>query len=461
MKDMVLGTFDFRKPAGGWRWPLVDAAGIQPTPRGCLATAAPREQVHVSGSGVHTRNGDNIELHFEPLQPSKGRLLLYYSGGFEHIHIALDFARRCVAISTSEWNRRQPIATAPLPRLRRGPHVLRVTKREGTGGLVKMADLDVCLDDRLILQATGLDALPEMGVGVGVEGTSVLLRRFVHRGRPTGIPEYLHIGGWQMLNQPSIDANLQSLERGIRMASDRGVQLLVTPETSLTGLFQSHPVTQKREPIEAAEQKLCRLLRGVRNAPHLVVGLPVWHREGGRDVRYNGLRGRKIHSCEQDFWHGRQLHEFTVCGVPISMHICHDIRYPEVWTLPIMFGARVVIHPSNSGPFSGTVDAFEASNRPITSTMHAFYLRVNGGGGSCLLSPEKGNNILAVSDECRRDPPAFPQVGEPRECLMDARIRVHDAFGYWPMRSFRASEAVAAAYVELYRSLGGGATPVA
>jgi hypothetical protein len=36
-----------------------------------------------------------------------------------------------------------------------------------------------------------------------------------------------------------------------------------------------------------------------------------------------------------------------------------------------------------------------------------------------------------------------------------ARIRVWDAYGYWPVRSFRASEETAAAYTVLYRSLGG------
>jgi hypothetical protein len=46
-------------------------------------------------------------------------------------------------------------------------------------------------------------------------------------------------------------------------------------------------------------------------------------------------------------------------------------------------------------------------------------------------------------------------VGEVQECLVHARIRVWDAYGYWPVRSFRASEETAAAYAALYRSLGG------
>ena len=42
------------------------------------------------------------------------------------------------------------------------------------------------------------------------------------------------------------------------------------------------------------------------------------------------------------------------------MHICHDGRYPEPWTLPVIFGARLILHPSNGGHVSGSIDAFEA-----------------------------------------------------------------------------------------------------
>jgi hypothetical protein len=118
-----------------------------------------------------------------------------------------------------------------------------------------------------------------------------------------------------------------------------------------------------------------------------------------------------------------------------------------------------VSHPCNGGKVSGTVDAFEAAAKRQTVTMHAFYLRVNGGGGSSIVGPRKRHNLLAVSAECRRNNPAFPMVGPPSECLLHAEVRIHDAFGYWPVRSFRASEAAAAAYLQLYRRLGGKNPP--
>jgi len=286
------------------------------------------------------------------------------------------------------------------------------------------------------------------------------------------VPEYLRVGGWQMPNRPDIEANLESICRGLREAAEQGVQLLVTPETSVTGLFPDRPVTRRPGPVGAAERKLRRFIRQLKAAPYLVAGMPVWHPAPGarRRTRYNVSRvydpdghallsAPKIHSCEAGFHHGYRLQEFNVCGVPVCMHICHDGRYPEVWTLPIVFGARLVVHPCNGGKVSGSVDAFEAGARRGVTTMHAFYLRVNGGGGSSLVGPWKYDNLLAVSADCRRDNPSFPMVGRPAECLLHASIRVHEAFGYWPVRSFRASEAAAKAYVQLYRSLGGRNVP--
>ena len=133
------------------------------------------------------------------------------------------------------------------------------------------------------------------------------------------------------------------------------------------------------------------------------------------------------------------------------MHICHDGRYPETWTLPVMFGARLVLHPSNGGTITGSVDAFEKGAGRSTSTSHAFYVN----GGSYIAGPQKYHNVLDVSAECRRENAAFPTIGPPTECLIESRIRIHDAYGYWPVRSFRVSEQVAAAQLALYRASGG------
>ncbi len=481
MRKKILMDVDFRRSLGrdeGWESPTAGAAGwegpageadFQITRAGTLLTPSKGRSVRIEGAGVQTRNGDSIELKFRPLDRTKAFVRLGFTGGMENAGVKLALNSRRVTLSTSEWTRPQPIATARIRIPRRRSHVLRVEKTNCGDGLRTNADIAVYLDGAKVLEARDVDVLPQIGVSVGAGGGRVLLERFVHRGIPSGIPEFLHVGGYQVLNSKSIEKNLASIKRGLVAAAEVGVQLLVTPETSLTGLYPTDPVTKNPGRVAAAERKLQRFIAGLKNAPYVVVGLPIWRSVAGHRLgrtRYNASRVygpdgaivatcEKIHSCETQFWHGYRLHEFDIYGVPCSMHICHDARYPDVWTLPVMFGARVILHPANGGTISGSVDAFEKSGRRYTQTSHAFYVYVNGGGGSHICGPQKHDSLIAVSDEARRDQPAFPTVGKPVPCLIHARIRVPNAFGYWPIRSFRASQETAQAYAALYRSLGG------
>lgn len=474
MPRQILNQTDFRNPAAGWCWPntLSEDNGTGQSKQGGLQLG-PGQRFTFDGYGVHTRNGDSIELHFVPLTPDRGELIFGFSGGFEEGLVKLKLGRGTASLHCSDWTRPQPAAKAPVKLQRGKRHVLRLEKTEGSGQRVKSASLTIQLDGQHLLDARNLNLLPEMGTKIVVSDTKLQLCKFVHRGVGSGIPEFLHVGGWQMPNVDDLQANLDSISRALKEASQAGIRLLVTPETSLTGLFPTHPCTTRRKPVDDAEQKLKRLIRNLPEAPYLVVGLPVWEQQPNhrrRSTRFNACRvydpdgepvftGRKIHSCETNFWHGYQFNEFDIDGAPISMHICHDGRYPEMWTLPVMFGARLIIHPSNGGPPPPTtVDAFEATSAEATTTMHAFYLRVNGLGHSCLVSPRKVPRhikLIAAPAECGRNNSEFPLTGPPLEGLFHAKIRLHDAFGYWPVRSYRASEEAAEAYLNLYRARGG------
>lgn len=461
---MILYQTRFKSPDPGWdpTRAAYDREGLQ---------LAPETASRLSGPGIHTRNGDTIELQFEWTTADRGRITFGFSGGMESATATLDFKSGKAVLNTSDWSTPQPVDRQTFKPPRSRANTIRITKTEGSGDLVKMADLAVELNGKTILNAKDANILPELGVSIGISGPPVLLKHFVHRGKPSAIPEYLHVGGWQVLNVADIDANLESIFRGLEIAADKGIQLLVTPETSLTGLFPRDRITQDPAPVAAAERKLRRFIASLKNAPYSVVGLPTWETVPGhkrRKTRYNVSRVYdpdggivdtypKIHSCETEFWHGFRLQEFEVYGVPTCMHICHDGRYPETWTMPVMFGSRLILHPSNGGVVTGSVDAFEKGAGRSTSTSHAFYVNVNGGGGSYIAGPQKFHNVLDVSGECRRGNAAFPMIGPPVECLIESRIRVADAYGYWPVRSFRASEEVAKAQVTLYEALGGSA----
>ena len=459
----ILYQTRFRTPEPGWDPTRANYSKVG------LALSPADGASRLNGPGIHTRNGDVIELHFEWTSGARGTVQFGFAGGMESAIAAIDFKSGRAVLNTSDWSTPQPVDRQTVPITRGRSHSIRISKSEGSGDLVKKANISVELNGKVVLTATDADVLPELGISISAAGAPLQLKHFLHRGKPSGIPEYLHVGGWQVLNEPDIDANLDSICRGLQEAADKGIQLLVTPETSLTGLFPRDPVTQDPKPIAAAERKLRRFIKSLRNAPYSVIGLPTWESVPGHDrkkTRYNVSRvydpdGHivdtypKIHSCETEFWHGFRLQEFDVYGVPTCMHICHDGRYPETWTMPVMFGSRLVLHPSNGGTVRGSVDAFEKGANRSTTTSHAFYVNVGGGGGSYIAGPQKFDNIFDVSAECRRDNEAFPIVGRPVECLIESRIRVPEAYGYWPVRSYRASEEVAQAQQALYRALGG------
>ena len=457
----------------GWVWPVA-ADGVECVPGGARLCSTSEEAVSVGAEDVHTWNGDAIELTFRPAGDARGELEFGYAGGAERALAVVDFAASTLALWTSDWRLRQPVASVKIDIAPDRDHVLRLRKTDGGGSLIRMSDLELFWDGRRMIREPNQDVLPEMGVRLAVRNQAILARRFVLYGKQPAVPEYLHVGGYQVLNEPSIEQNLEAICRGARRASELGIQLLVTPETSLTGLFAEHEVTQNPDPVREAEDKLRKFLAELPDAPFLVVGLPVWDRDPehpDRVVRYNVSRVYdpdgailtdcpKVHSCEVDFWHGQSLNEFEVHGVPISLNVCHDARYPDTWTLPVMFGARLILHPANGGKPRCSVDGLEQMANAAGLSSHAFYLHVNGTGGSYLVSPHKYDNLLDTSLESRRDNAAFPMIGEPVECLLHANLRIHDAFGYWPARSFRLSEASARAYIDLYRARGGSrATP--
>ena len=454
-----------------WELPAEGSPGFEPSADGARLSAPPGQSFVLSGSGVHTRNGDSIALRFRALKADSGSLQFGFDADtHEHARVECNFERSVISLYTSDWTTPQPVASAPLSLSDGDSHTVVIEKSEAGGNLVKNADIRVHVDGQQVLAATDLDLLPEMAVSISVEGTSCVVEEFTHRGTPSTIPEYLHIGGWQMPNLESIEANLDSLCRGLTRAADEGVELLVSPETSLTGLYPDSHVTSDKAAIDDAEDRLKGFIGGLKNAPYLVAGLPEWKSILGHaraSTRYNVCRvydpdggvlttHAKVHSAEDEFWHGRRLNEFTVYGVPTTLHVCHDRRYPELSTLPVMFGARLVLHPSNAGDVSGSVEAFEARAMADSDTTHAFHVNVDGGGGSYIVGPQREDNLLAVSPECGRYNDAYPVVGPVQESLIHANIRVHDAFAYWPVRSLRASEATAESYRALYEQLGGG-----
>ncbi|HEY7157575.1 MAG TPA: carbon-nitrogen hydrolase family protein, partial [Gemmataceae bacterium] len=129
-------------------------------------------------------------------------------------------------------------------------------------------------------------------------------------------------------------------------------RVAVFPECALTGYYDDLILKISAEQLADAERQLARTCREV--GIYAVVGTP--HRSGGKlfnsaviiDPSGQVLeRYHKVQLAESWPEPGDHLSVFRVDGVPCSIIICHDERYPELVRLPVLAGARVLFYLSH------------------------------------------------------------------------------------------------------------------
>jgi predicted amidohydrolase len=131
------------------------------------------------------------------------------------------------------------------------------------------------------------------------------------------------------------------------------VRAVAYPECALTGYFDDDFMQSiSEEELADAEKQLRRACR--EHDIYAIVGTPHW--EGDR--LYNSAsvisprgeivaRYHKLQLAESWPTAGDELLVFKIDGVPATIIICHDERYPELVRLPVLAGARVVFYVSH------------------------------------------------------------------------------------------------------------------
>jgi predicted amidohydrolase len=172
---------------------------------------------------------------------------------------------------------------------------------------------------------------------------------------PPPLPKSLRVAAVQMRSTRDLDANLKHTRDLLRQCAADGVQVAVFPKCSVTGYFDDLIPKLTVEQLVAAEKKVAEACREFRIAA--VVGMP-WRDgenlfnsavvidETGRIVE----RYHKVQLAEKWPSWGDHLSVFRLRGVPCSVIICHDERYPELVRLPVLAGSRVVFYLSHESP---------------------------------------------------------------------------------------------------------------
>jgi predicted amidohydrolase len=405
--------------------------------------------------------GDVMEFRFVPGAGRAGRFYAGLVSGFELISMELDLATGALAIFTHEYHKPQPrlqtTVTTDFHRLK----LLR--ERDDLPGLpYEGCAVTVLLDDRPAARVGEIDYLPESLAAFGFKGPGeASLASWSISGAPRPRPEYTHVGVWQQSqrNKPTNMDNARGLIEGVRQAAEAGVRILVTPETSLTGLRMGAPDFESPQAVREALEFFQRAVAQVPNAPYTLVGYPEWvpgaqiesatadmvKVNRHRFVRPDGTLGppmAKVHSCEEGLWHGRDYNFQRVDGVEIAMGVCHDGHYRDVWATGVMGGARLCLHPAAGGQASGKIYDLCNSVRHCPATnLDAFWIHVNAGGPSAIIYPTPNakvrETILSVPKDLTTENPTYPDYSYMGDLLAHAVIRLYDATGCYPMRTLR------------------------
>ncbi|MGE3820756.1 MAG: carbon-nitrogen hydrolase family protein [Isosphaeraceae bacterium] len=187
----------------------------------------------------------------------------------------------------------------------------------------------------------------------------------------------LRVASVQFRSGRDLDANARGIARRIHEAAGRGARVVAFPECALTGYFEDAVKAATAEDLARAESVVADACHEA--GAYAIVGTPF--RQG--DALYNSAvvfdpggrvveRYHKVQLAENWPTPGDHLSIFPIDGVPCSILICHDERYPELVRLPVLAGARVVFYLSHEsgvrqeskiGPYRAQIQARAVENQ--------------------------------------------------------------------------------------------------
>ena len=231
----------------------------------------------------------------------------------------------------------------------------------------------------------------------------------------TGVsrPVELRVAAVQMRSARDMSANLRRIEEHLRSCAAEGARVVVFPECALSGYFDEAYIRGiSAGDLEAAYDRIGKVCAEL--GVYAIVGTP--YHEG--DKLYNSAfvfdpRGKileKYHKVQlAEKWPdgGDHLSVFPIDGVPCSIIVCHDERYPELVRLPVLAGARVVFYVSHESDLKSEhkIDPYRAQIQARAAENTVFVVQANAPanddltgshGHSRIIGPD-GHNVEEAS----------------------------------------------------------------
>ncbi len=164
-------------------------------------------------------------------------------------------------------------------------------------------------------------------------------------------PIKVKVAAVQFRSSFNIKDNCKRMKEFLNFLSAKGVQVAVFPECALTGYYQTATMPTPEKDIAVAEEQirqtcLTRKIAAVFGSAYKINGhtydtAVVFNAAGKLVERYG-----KIYLAEKWDVPGNHIAYFNLAGVPSTVIVCHDERFPELVRLPAIEGARILYYIS-------------------------------------------------------------------------------------------------------------------
>ena len=229
----------------------------------------------------------------------------------------------------------------------------------------------------------------------------------------------LRVAAVQMRSSRDLADNIASIKRHLAGCAKNGARVVVFPECALTGYFDAEFMKQfSFEQLAEAQRQVAAACK--EHNVYAIVGSP-W-RDTAADRLYNSAlviapsgkvieRYHKVQLAEKWPDGGDHLSVFKIDGVPCSIIVCHDERYPELVRLPVLAGAQVVFYVSHESGITSEakIDPYRAQIRARAVENTVYVVQANAPANDDTTGSHGHSRIIAPDGNVVEEASVFGQ----------------------------------------------------
>lgn len=211
--------------------------------------------------------------------------------------------------------------------------------------------------------------------------------------------------GLGQIRVADVETNVRKHIEFIEGGREKGLDLVCFPEAAVSGYYKVHYNRPEEVDWDAVDKGIRRIGDATRSAGvGAVVGSAVKRPDGIRNSAFlfskDGEQLGEYVKCQlmpsdaECYVPGRGVELYQFESMPVGLQICYDQRFPELWRVLAVRGAKVIFHGSNACTPEGTwkIPVVEAHLRSRAAENGVYVVSVNAGGpfqnwGSVIYDP--------------------------------------------------------------------------